>query len=232
MKKVAIVDYDMGNLDSVARAVEECGGEPVITARPEDLEAATHIILPGVGAFAVGMRNIRQRGLEEILSREMQKGVPVLGICLGMQLLAATGLEGEETKGLGWFDAEVRRLEADAPGVRIPHIGWNEVIFTQGSPLFEGIPSGKDFYFVHSYHMVCRNEKEVIAHTPYCGGFVSAVGRGNIFGVQFHPEKSQRLGFQVIKNFLATEGSPYAQGPRDADAALQGLRVGKGSPLR
>lgn len=203
MKKVAIVDYGMGNLDSVARAVEECGGNPLITNDPHGLKVANYIILPGVGAFAAGMRNIRERGLEDLLSEQViGKCIPFLGVCLGMQLLATKGWEAGETVGLGWLEGEVKRLKADGPDVRIPHVGWNEVIFTRASPLFDSIPSGKDFYFVHSYHLLCSNKGDVIACTPYCGGFISAVGRGHVFGVQFHPEKSQRVGFQVIKNFL------------------------------
>jgi len=203
MKKVAIVEYGMGNLDSVARAVEECGGSPVITSEARDLELANYIVLPGVGAFAVGMRNIRERGLDKVLGEHaIDKGVPFLGICLGMQLLGTKGWEGEETDGLGWIEGEVKRLEPHGPAERIPHVGWNEVTFAQASPLFSGIPSGKNFYFVHSYHLSCRNAGDVLARTPYCGSFISAVGRANVFGVQFHPEKSQRVGFQVIKNFL------------------------------
>lgn len=204
MKKLAIVDYGMGNLDSVARAVEECGGNPVVTSDARDLRSANYIILPGVGAFAVGMRNIRERRLDEILGEQViDNGIPLLGVCLGMQLMAEKGWEGGETKGLGWIEGEVKRLEPDGSDVRIPHVGWNEVIFIQESPLFNGIPSRKDFYFVHSYHLSCSNGTEILARTPYCGGFVSAVGKNHIFGVQFHPEKSQRLGFQVLKNFLS-----------------------------
>ena len=203
MKKVAIVDYGMGNLDSVARAVEECGGNPVVSDQRRDLKAAHSIILPGVGAFGVGMHNIRERGLDEMLHEEViNNGVPFLGLCLGMQLIATKGWESEETNGLGWIEGEVKRLEPNGPNVRVPHVGWNEVIFSQASSLFDGISSNKDFYFVHSYHLACCNEEDVIARTPYCNSFISAVARGNILGVQFHPEKSQRLGFQVIKNFL------------------------------
>jgi glutamine amidotransferase len=204
VNKVAIVDYGMCNLDSVARAVEECGGDPIVTDQARDLEVANRIILPGVGAFPDAMRNIKQRSLDAILHEQViAKQIPFLGICLGMQLLAAKGWEGHETAGLGWIEGEVHRLEPVGDDTRIPHIGWNEVIFTQCSSLFEGVSSNKDFYFVHSYHFCCAKEKDVLARTPYCGGFVSAVGRDLIFGVQFHPEKSQRLGFQVLKNFLA-----------------------------
>lgn len=203
MKTVAIVDYGMGNLDSVARALEECGGRPVVTHQAADLKRASLIVLPGVGAFADGMRNIRRLGLDEVLREHvLEQGVPFLGLCLGMQLLATNGTEGEEIAGLGWIPGEVHRLRRETPGTRIPHVGWNEVVCTRPSPLFEGIPPGKDFYFVHSYHFVCRDEAHVLARTDYAGGFVSAVARDNIFGVQFHPEKSQRAGFQLLKNFL------------------------------
>jgi glutamine amidotransferase len=204
MNKVAIIDYGMCNLDSVARAVEECGGAPIVTDQARDIETANRIILPGVGAFPDAMRNIRQRSLDRILGEQvLGQQIPFLGICLGMQLLATKGWEVEETAGLGWIDGDVRRLEPNEDDTRVPHIGWNEVIFTGASPLFMGIPSGKDFFFLHSYQLICWNEQDVIAHTPYCGHFVSAVTRGLIFGVQFHPEKSQRLGFQVLRNFLA-----------------------------
>jgi glutamine amidotransferase len=150
------------------------------------------------------MHRIRQRSFDEALYEQViVKQIPFLGICLGMQLLATRGWEGQETNGLGWIDGEIHRLEPAGDDTRIPHIGWNEVVFTQPSPLFNGIPSNKDFYFVHSFHFCCTHEQDVVACTPYCGGFVSSIRRGLIFGVQFHPEKSQRLGFQVLSNFLS-----------------------------
>jgi glutamine amidotransferase len=204
MKIVAIINYGMGNLGSVYRAVEECGGHPVITNAEKDLEEVNFIILPGVGSFATGISKIRELGLDEILTQQVvEDQIPFLGICLGMQLMATKGCEGSETAGLGWIQGEVVRLQPSNPDERIPHVGWNEVIFSKSSSLHEGVPYGKDFYFVHSFHLMCHQEEDVIAYTPYCGGFVSAVNRGNIFGVQFHPEKSQKPGFQVIKNFLA-----------------------------
>lgn len=203
MKRVAIVDYGMGNLDSVARVVQHSGGDPIITHEAEDLQAASYIILPGVGAFHAGMKNIQTYGLEQVLREQvLNKGVPFLGICLGMQLLATKGWEGEETKGLGWIEGEIQRFVPNSPDIRIPHVGWNEVEFKLPSPVFQEIPSGKDFYFVHSYHFLCAHTEEAIAHTPYCGNFVSVVGKDNILGVQFHPEKSQKLGLKLIKNFL------------------------------
>jgi glutamine amidotransferase len=204
MKRVAVVDYGMGNLDSVARAIEECGGRPLVTDQAAEIETATHIVLPGVGAFGEGIRNLRARRLDEILREHaVVGGIPFLGICLGMQLLGSRGYEGGVTKGLGWIEGGVRRLEPAGEDQRIPHIGWNEVAFARGSPLFTGIDTGHDFYFVHSYHLVCHDKEDVLATTPYCGGFVSAIARGRIFGVQFHPEKSQRFGLQVLRNFLA-----------------------------
>jgi glutamine amidotransferase len=204
MKKVAIIDYGMGNLDSVARAIEECRGEPVITSRAEDLKQANYIILPGVGAFGDGMRNIRDLGLDRTIREEvLQKEIPFLGICLGMQLLASRGHEGGETAGLDLIPGEVVRFEPDGPGVKIPHIGWNEVVFERPHSLFRDIPSEEDFYFVHSYHFVCKNREDILSLTPYCGNFVSAVNRKNVIGVQFHPEKSLQLGLKLLSNFLS-----------------------------
>ena len=204
VRNVAIVDYGVGNLDSVRRAVEECGGRPMLVDRAEGLRSADRIILPGVGAFASGMANLQERGLDEALREEvLGNGVLFLGLCLGMQLLATSGWEGgTETKGLQWIEGEVRRLTPPDPAVRIPHVGWNEVRFVRPSALFREVPEGRDFYFVHSYHMVCANPRDIVAETPYGSPFVSAVAKNNIYGVQFHPEKSQRVGFKVIRNFV------------------------------
>lgn len=203
MIRVAIVDYGMGNLDSVARATEECGGSPVITASEEEIARAPAVILPGVGAFAKGMERIRERSLDQILDTHVRRrGVPLLGLCLGMHLLAARGDEGGETAGLGWIDGEVSRLPSEN-GLRVPHVGWNEVHHESSSPLLAGIESGRDFYFVHSYRLVCREPAHVVATTPYGSSFTSIVQAENVYGVQFHPEKSQRAGFQLLRNFLA-----------------------------
>ena len=202
--KTAIVDYGMCNLDSVARTVEECGGSPMVTGDPADLHKAARVILPGVGAFPDAMRNLRKRSLDVALGElALDRGVPLLGICLGMQLFASRGEEVEESAGLGWIEGEVKRLEPAGEDRRIPHVGWNEVLFEPDAPLFRGIEPGRDFYFVHSFHICPRHERHRLATTPYAGGFVSAVGRDLIFGVQFHPEKSQRAGLRVLKNFLA-----------------------------
>lgn len=204
MPRVAIVDYDAGNLDSVRRAVQECGGVPFVVERPDQFAEASHVILPGVGSFATGMRRLRERSLNEGLQEYVHgRGIPLLGVCLGMQLMATRGWEGTETAGLGWIEGEVQRLRPSVPTERIPHVGWNEVDVVRRSPLFLGSVSGRDFYFVHSFHLACRDEEDVIATTPYCGRFVAAIERGNLLGVQFHPEKSQRAGFQLLRNFLA-----------------------------
>lgn len=204
MTSVAIVDYGMGNLDSVRRAAEECGAVRVlVTSSPADLRQGTHIILPGVGAFPDGMAMLRKSGMDEAIREQVLCAkVPFLGICLGMQLMATRGFEGRECQGLDLVPGEVHRFIGGEQHERIPHIGWNEVEVTMDSPLFEAVPSRSDFYFVHSYHMHCE-DSHVIARTPYCGGFVSAVMSGMAFGVQFHPEKSQKLGFRILRNFLA-----------------------------
>lgn len=203
MSKVVIVDYNVCNLDSVARAVLYCGGNPVITNNVKDLETATHIILPGVGSFRQGIENIRKLGLDKVLEDQVLKNkIPLLGICLGMQLLATSGTEGGESFGLNFIPGKVIKLEKKVESERIPHIGWNEIFFSKKSKLFENIMPCKDFYFVHSYHFVCQDQNDILSITPYCGGFISAIEKDNIFGVQFHPEKSQDIGFKVIKNFL------------------------------
>ena len=203
MNRVAIIDYGLCNLDSVKRAVEEIGGRPYIVDDGRDLASPDHIVLPGVGSFAQAMANLRARSLDRAMEQEvLGTGIPLLGICLGMQLLATQGTEGGPNGGLGWVQGDVIRLESVEPGERVPHMGWNEVHPTDASALFDGIDSGTDFYFVHSYHFRAREPEAVIASTPYCGEFTSAVAHGLVFGVQFHPEKSQRSGFHVLQNFL------------------------------
>jgi imidazole glycerol-phosphate synthase subunit HisH len=203
MKTVAIVDYGMGNLDSVARAVEECGGEPLLVRTASELGRAGSVILPGVGSFTQGMRNLRASGMADALPEYvLERGMPFLGLCLGMQLLATRGEEGGGEAGLGWISGEVARLRPQGDGERIPHVGWNEVVCERESPLFAGLDGRRDFYFVHSYTLACEDEGDVLASTPYAGGFTSAVERGHVRGLQFHPEKSQRAGFQVLRNFI------------------------------
>ena len=172
--ETVIIDYGMGNLLSVQRAFEKCGSDAVIIDNPLDLREAEHIVLPGVGAFPDAMNNLRDGGwIEELNRAVLEKETPILGICLGMQLLAERGYEV--------CDIE-KRVE---------------------TPLFDGIEDGTNYYFVHSYHFKVRDEENIAAVTPYCGEFVSAVAKDHIVGTQFHPEKSQKAGFRLIKNFLA-----------------------------
>jgi imidazole glycerol-phosphate synthase subunit HisH len=200
--RVLIVDYGMGNLGSLRRSLEECGASVSISTNPADVTSSSHLIVPGVGAFPDAMRNLRERGWVPELEAAVKANVPLLGICLGMQLLAEKGYEGEETTGLGFVPGVVRRLEPASRDVRLPHVGWNEVHQVQEGPLFAGVRDRADFYFVHSYHFVTTRPEDVLTTTDYCGGFVSTVHAGTAFGVQFHPEKSSRAGFQVLRNFL------------------------------
>jgi glutamine amidotransferase len=203
MKTAAIIDYGMGNLDSVRRATEECGAQPIIAATPNILREANYIILPGVGVFKDAMQALNSAGFTPVL-RDLVLGtkVPLLGICLGMQLLADTGTECGTTQGLGLIPGIVDRLKTNDPAERIPHVGWNDVNPVRELPLFNGIRTGCDFYFVHSYHFIPSSPGTVVARTPYCGEFVSCVGRENIVGTQFHPEKSQQAGLQLLRNFF------------------------------
>lgn len=202
MKEILIVDYGMCNLDSVARAVERCGGRSLVSPEPAEVLKADGIILPGVGSFNDAMAELDKRQLIAPLRQQvLERNIPFLGICLGMQLMASQGHEGGETKGLGLIPGEVVRLEPDSPATRIPHVGWNEVDITQASPIFQGIASGANFYFVHSYHYRCEAQY-ILGRTPYCGGFASAIGSNNRFGVQFHPEKSLKAGLALLTNFL------------------------------
>ncbi|HPA45456.1 MAG TPA: imidazole glycerol phosphate synthase subunit HisH [bacterium] len=201
---ILIVDHGLCNVDSVARAIEECGGSPLISEDPAECARAERIILPGVGSFHEASGILHEKGWVSAIRREvLEYGIPLLGICLGMQLLASTGTEGGDAPGLDLIPGSVVRLEPPDKTVRIPHVGWNEVHQNQSSPLFADIPDKKDFYFTHSYHLVPTREEHVLATTPYCGSFVSIVGSGKVFGTQFHPEKSLGGGLRMLKNFLA-----------------------------
>lgn len=201
--KVAIVDYQAGNLRNVQKAVERLSRKADIVRRGADLVPADAIILPGVGAFGHGMDNLRQAGFVDALHSEvLEKGKPLLGICLGMHLLGTRGFEGGEMPGLGLLPMSVPRFDLTRCSIRLPHNGWNSVAIEQGTVLFEGVPKGADFFFVHSYHVVCEDETMVAARCHYGYPFAAALEHGNIFATQFHPEKSQRHGLKVLDNFL------------------------------
>lgn len=202
-----VVDYGLCNLDSMARALEECGAMAVEKTRdPRVVSRADRVVLPGVGTFSAAMRNLRDWHLLDAIFEASGNGVPFLGACLGMQLMASVGTEGgERTEGLGLVNAEVVRLVSQSSDERVPHIGWNEVQPAHGATLFDGGEEPGDFYFVHSYHMRLADPAAEAGRTPYCGGFTSSIevpGRP-IFGTQFHPEKSQKTGFRLLKRFLA-----------------------------
>lgn len=198
-----IVDYGMGNLRSVSRALEEIGASFVISSNPATTPKVAGILVPGVGSFAEGMQNLTKSGMAEYIRAAVQdEHVPVLGICLGMQLLATSGFEGGETAGLDLIPGEVRLMNR-LPGERLPHVGWNEVAMVRPDALLATVPALSDFYFVHSYVYNPVASEDVIAWTPYGGRFPSVIGRGIVRGVQFHPERSSKPGFQVLKNFVA-----------------------------
>lgn len=202
--ETAIIDYGMGNLLSVQRAFEKCGSDAVIIDNPLELRDAERIVLPGVGAFPDAMDNLRKNGwIEELNRAVLEKETSILGICLGMQLLADKGYEVRECDGLGYIPGEIIRFTQTQEKERIPHVGWNEILKREDSPLFDGIADGTNYYFVHSYHFRVANEENIATVTPYCGEFVSSVIKDNIVGTQFHPEKSQKAGFKLIKNFLS-----------------------------
>lgn len=204
---IAIIDYGMGNVRSLMNAFEYIGEDAVVTADFDELEAADRLVLPGVGAFGDAMKAIAAKeGLRPVLDRlalEVKK--PVLGVCLGMQLFARVSREHGTHQGLGWLDAEILPLDV-APPAKVPHVGWNAVSFAADEWLFKGLPSGEsDYYFVHSFHMVCHDPQDLIATTDHGGTVTAAVRRGNLVATQFHPEKSQDNGLQLLQNWLAHE---------------------------
>jgi len=206
---VALIDYGSGNLHSAAKAIElaaRSAGETVaVTSDAAALNEADRIVLPGVGAFADCKRGLDALpGMVEALNEHVvRKGKPFLGICVGMQLMAERGLEDGVHDGLGWISGEVRRLTPPDPTLKIPHMGWNDLRPARRHPLLDGIEAGSDAYFVHSYHFVCRNEADIVARTDYGGPVAAIIGRNNMVGTQFHPEKSQAVGLRLIANFLA-----------------------------
>ena len=192
----------MGNLRSVQKAFEKIGSTVVITNNHKDIQCADKIVLPGVGAFKDGMKHLKELGLIELLNEEIiVKKKPFLGICLGMQLIAKESQENGKTEGLSWIDAKVVKFKFKEKKLKIPHVGWNEVCYKNKNILFNGISEKSDFYFVHSYYF-STEENVVISTTDYGSDFVSSIQKDNIFAVQFHPEKSQRVGLKLLENFV------------------------------
>jgi glutamine amidotransferase len=207
---VALIDYGSGNLRSaekaLARAADErqSGSRVAVTSDPDTVWRAGHIVLPGVGAFGDCMAGLRAIPgmIEALRDSVLERGTPFLGICVGMQLMATVGHEFGAHAGLGWIEGKVTRLAPSDPGLKIPHMGWNALDIVRPHPVFEGIENGSDVYFVHSYALQPRNGGDIVAVADYGGPVVAAVARGNIAGVQFHPEKSQSVGLKLLGNFM------------------------------
>lgn len=196
---IAIVDYGLGNLGSIANMLRRLGVDGSVTRDPGVIIEADQLILPGVGAFDNGMSNLRNLGLLDVLNaRVLDAKVPVLGICLGAQLMTAGSEEGQE-KGLGWIDADTVKFKTDATK-KIPHMGWSDVHPKKANPLV-GLEEESRFYFVHSYHFACRHSDDILGTASYGYEFTAAFSRGNVFGVQFHPEKSHRFGMALLTRF-------------------------------
>ena len=199
MMKIAIIDYGMGNLHSAAKALEKVGAQVKVTSDPELVRQADKVILPGVGAFGDCMKNLNERELAPVIHEVIAAGKPFLGICVGLQMLFEGSEEDPGVAGLGIFKGMVRKIAA--PGLKIPHMGWNNLEYRTSSSLFQGLPPAAYVYFVHSFHAVPTDESCITAVTDYGGQVTAAVGRGLVQAVQFHPEKSSAVGLKILANF-------------------------------
>ena len=199
---ITIIDYQMGNLRSVQKGFEKVGHQAEISSDPGEIAAAEKLVLPGVGAFADAIGELRRRDLVEAIQAHIAADRPLLGICLGLQLLFDVSYEDGEHQGLGVIAGEVVRFQVPPPN-KVPHMGWNQIIIRQPSPLLDGIEAGTHFYFVHSYHVVPKDNSVVALEAEYDQPFCAAVARGNLFATQFHPEKSQSEGLKLLKNFAS-----------------------------
>ena len=200
---VAVINYGLGNLKSVVNAIGYLGADVYIAEKPDELQNASHVILPGVGAFGEGMQILKGDGwVDDIKTHAVQKQKPFLGICLGMQLLASRGTEYGDHEGLGLISGVVDKMKASDKTVRIPHIGWNPVSAKQGFKTYDGLDAESDFYFVHSYAFKPEDESVISGTCQHGTEFVASVEKDNIWGAQFHPEKSQKSGLRLLQNFL------------------------------
>ncbi|QDI75267.1 MULTISPECIES: imidazole glycerol phosphate synthase subunit HisH [Leisingera] len=205
----AIIDYESGNLHSAEKAFQRMAremdaGEVVVTSDADVVARADRLVLPGDGAFPACAAELRgHKGIYDAMVEAVeQKGRPFLGICVGMQLMATTGHEYQETPGLGWVGGDVVKITPADPALKVPHMGWNDLVIDQAHPVFDGIESGDHVYFVHSYHFRVANPAERLAHVDYAGDVTAVIGRDTMVGMQFHPEKSQATGLRMIGNFL------------------------------
>ncbi len=204
--ETVIIDYDAGNLRSVQRACAQVGIDAHITGEPDEVATARRVIFPGVGAAPGAMASLKANGLGATLREVIAAGTPTLGICLGLQISFRHSQEGD-TPTLGLLDGHVQRFQFENPDLKVPHMGWNDVVPTQPHPLLNGIEPGDAFYFVHSYYPVPSRSENVYATADYEGEFACAVGQGNYFATQFHPEKSGRVGLRLLENFKTWDGS-------------------------
>jgi glutamine amidotransferase len=200
MKPILIVDYGMANLRSVQKAFEQVGHPAIISGDPEQVERADKVVLPGVGAFRDAIGQLRQTHLDEPIKRHIRSGKRFFGICLGLQLLFTRGLEDGEYEGLNVFAGDVVRF-TDQPGLKIPHMGWNQLRVKKPAPPLAGLPADGSVYFVHSYHAVPKDARLVATETDYPAPFVSSIWQENVFATQFHPEKSQKVGLEMLRRF-------------------------------
>ncbi|MDO5554554.1 MAG: imidazole glycerol phosphate synthase subunit HisH [Planctomycetia bacterium] len=201
---IAIIDYGMGNLRSVLKAFQKNGVAAQVTSDPAVVARADKVVLPGVGAVADAMAGLQDRGLIDVIYNVIEQGRPFLGICLGFQLLFDQSEENGGCQSLGLIPGRVVRFQLERP-FPVPHMGWNQITKTQDIPLFREVPDGSCVYFVHSYYAECENKSDVALTTNYSFSFCSAIARGNLFGTQFHPEKSQAIGLKILQNFAALE---------------------------
>ena len=202
---IGIINIGVGNIGSLSNALYSQGWDPILVSSNQDFESLTHLIIPGVGSYAATMERLHDADLVQPILEFIQQGRPTLGICLGMQLFSSTGFEGADTEGLSLIEGEVIPLKK-VQGLNLPHVGWNEVIYTKDHPVLEGVKNGLDFYFVNGFFLKAKNKNDVIASTNYGQCFPSIVGKKNVLGVQFHPEKSQINGLRILDNFCLWDG--------------------------
>jgi imidazole glycerol-phosphate synthase subunit HisH len=202
---IAVIDYGMGNLRSVQKALEEVGAKARVTSDPADLKRCSKVVFPGVGAFGDAMKELRRRRLVDPIKDAIACGKPFLGLCLGLQLLFEKSEEAPGVKGLSVLKGEVKRFHFPKKGLKVPHMGWNSITKEANGPgakILKGISDGSYVYFVHSYYVKPKDRKSVLTMTDYGADFVSGICKDNIYGLQFHPEKSQELGLKILKNFV------------------------------